>query len=1449
MAKLLFKILSVILLFQSVPLQAEFLRENIEQVQFQYFTTNEGLAQNTVVSILKDRRGFMWFGTWNGLSRFDGYSFVNFSKEDEADGLPNNFIYTLCEDDQGDIWIGTRKGLSKYQFSENRFFIPENLKNLFASFTINDLKIDAHNKLWIATENDGLWCVDLNDYGVVKKVDDELLPNRSINSLHMANDQLFVATNQGLGVIDLGGENAIEAYAALQTRVSILELNSVLVDSSGQVWVGTNYGLFRSRAGQQQVDEYYYNPIDPTSLDHLAVKSIVQAPDGQVIVGTYSGLNFYDPTSNSFRHPANSSLNNDQLNSPFVNVIYTDSVGNVWIGTDKGGVNHYNSNQKPFYSLVHDPANRNSISHNTVNSIWKEKNVLWIGTAGGGLNRVDKGGQRVERFNLEDNLSSGVGDNFVSSIMRSSAGDLWIGTWGGGLKRMVSERNKLFESFVFNEADTLGIGSDFISSLLEIDRQHFLIGTENGVDLFNSQSREFTHLDKYMRDKAKLEVGCLLLDANERVWIGTRKGLYRFEKSYLDRLADIDQIPVSYFQNDPTDSLSISGSYVLSLLQAKDGAIWVGTYGNGICKYNEASNTFTSYTQDDGLCNNVAYALEEDLEGNIWISTDRGLSKFTPSEEHFQNFFVKDGLLSDQFYWSSSFSDGQGNLYFGGIEGLNYFNAESIDIYTYKTKPVFTQFSVFNEPVQVGANYHSKVILSQSISQTNKLNLSYRDAVFSIEFSALDYFLPEKIKYQYKMENVDNDWVEVPASRRFANYTNLSGGVYTFKVRASNSDGIMSDETAELTIVVHPPFYNTAWFRFLLVLIIALLVGGYIRYRTKFLKEQKEKLELQVRERTEQIEEQKEKLEQQAIRLQRTNQQLETRQKLIEGQKVELEQQNLKIAEQRDELIELNEQVKLVNQTRLRFFTNISHEFRTPLTLIIDPLEKLIKSFRGDDATVKTLNIINRNAQRLLHLINQLVYFRRLENGKIDLHVCRADLNEFLNQVFDSFSDLAKHQEVDYQLQINGTKEETWFDAEKLENILYNLLSNAFKYTSDKGRITMSVNFVDNGHEATLACPFVRIEVQDSGQGIDEEHLPYIFERFYQVPSEKNVRMDSSGIGLALTHELVKALHGTIEVKSSKGKGSRFIVCLPYTKERFEEQELDQGIEGKPLSIYAKVDMLHEKITRSGMQEPAAEEAEELDAKSKPLILVVEDNFDLRNFLLQSLKEKYRVLGAENGKEALAIAKKFAPDLVLSDVMMPVMDGIELCSRLKKEIQTSHIPVILLTARNMVENWIEGLETGADDYVPKPFNLDLLIVRINNLIESRRRLRKLFASLTDSPVEELASNAVDEAFLVKAYAILEESHKDPDFSASQFAEKMFVSQSLLYKKLRAIAGLSITDFINSFKLKKAVALLANPQLAISDVAYQVGFNDPKYFSRIFRKFYGCSPSEYSAKKA
>lgn len=1424
-------------------------------LRFQYLTTDDGLAQNTVDCIFQDSYGFMWFGTWNGLCRYDGYNFRTFQKRDSQKSLPDNFVRAICEDQAGNLWIGTANGIIIYNLENESFSLPDNLKTVLANIAVTSMVCDRKGGIWIAAEKGILFYVNPKSAESQQefrfsKIDAAILQNADINTVYVQkNGQVMVGTGLGLFEAESYKLKKVSFTGGSSAQLESVNIRCIYESSLGDWWFGTENGLFWYSQTGKRLTSYVPQSNNDNSLDHAIVMAIAEDLSGNILVGTLGGVNFFDPKTAKISGIVGRLEEQETLNNKFVNSLFTDRDGNVWIGTEKGGVNKYNMFQKPFYSLRNHPDDDNSLSNNTINSILKNGDILWIGTAGGGLNRLDQRTGKFDHFIQSPLNPQGICSNFISSICLTSEKQLWVSSWGNGIGRMISEKGKTFKNYLNEPGNPESLVSSFVSGIYPDDRGFLVVGTSGGLDLFNPKTESFFHFQqKFDQSVEPPAVGCILKDKRDFYWIGSRKGLFHIPAKFV--LATPEKITESdfkFFTNIPGDSLSISGNYVISLLEDHQGNVWIGTYGNGICKAVTSADGkihFETYTTTDGLCNDVIYSMEEDKSGNIWISTDNGLSKFNPETLTFQNFYTKDGLLNDQFYWTSSDVDAQGNLYFGGVNGLNYFSPDKIEFYPRLPKVIFTDFQVFNQSVSIGKKLHGKVILEKTIAETTTIELSYKDNVFSIEFSALDFFLPDKVIYSYKMEGVDQNWVTVKEDRRFATYTNLAGGEYRFLVKATNSDGLWSAEPTVLKIIINPPFWQTNWFRVTAILLLALSIMAYIRYRTRYLHEQKRKLEIQVRERTTQIEEQKEKLQEQSEVLQLSNRELADHQILIEGQKIELEKQNQLIAEQRDEVIELNKKVSLINQLRLRFFTNISHEFRTPLTLILDPLESLMKTMEGDKETTHTLKLINRNAQRLLHLINQLMNFRRIETGKIELRVVNGDLPAFLKEIFDSFHDLALHQKINYSFQSESTAQNSWFDPEKLENVFYNLLSNAFKFTPQGGSISMKVHFKEmDMNNQELAFPSVQVDIRDTGKGVAAEHLPYLFDRFYQADSTVDNRQKGSGIGLALTQELVQAMHGEISAKSELNHGSTFTVLLPYCRENFAENELDLNAGVGTINLKSKIDVISEEVLQTeSLDNPEQQQAD----KSKPLILIVEDNYDLRNFLLHSMSSEFRVMGAENGKEGFELAKKYTPDLIISDIMMPVMDGLELCSRLKKELHTCHIPVILLTAKVMIEHWIEGLETGADDYIPKPFNIQILHLKITNLIESRKRLRQLFSRAENPTPEESTVNQLDQQFIERAYAIVEKNIQEPELSTDHFAREMMVSKSLLFKKIKAITGYSIVDFVNMFKLKKAASrLAANPHISISEIAFEVGFNDPKYFSRIFRKVFGVTPSEYN----
>jgi signal transduction histidine kinase/ligand-binding sensor domain-containing protein/AraC-like DNA-binding protein len=1400
-------------------------------VRFNQITSNDGLSQNTVDYILQDRRGFIWFATWNGLNRYDGYSFKIYKADKKENSISNNYIHSICEDLEGNLWIGTENGLNILDVITDHFITLINNPsdtNSISGNNITEIVCDKNGIIWVGTYGQGLNKIKRignKEFKVARFKNNPgssgSLSNDIVNTLYLdKEDNLWIGTNKGLNVLDKE-TNRFKSYLHNQNPKNSISHNSILSiceDSFGYLWTGTWYGLNKINKNTGRITQYYFDKNNPSSISNSVIKAIKEDVQGNLIIGTLNGLNKYNREFDSFYHfPVNK--NDDySLSNEFINCIATDNQGNIWIGTDMGGVNMYNVFQKKFGYIVHDPFSKNSLSSNIINSIFEGPSKLWIGTAGSGLNCYDKNTGKFYHYkNIPDNNRSISGD-YVSAISKDTDNNLLIGTWGNGLNQIVIKSNQISFERLIPENGWNNINNISISCIYS-DSNIILLGGINGLEIVDIKHKKFIPIANNPEWKNKInDVKSIIKDKQNYFWIGTRKGLYSIDKNNLSPSLNEDEI--TYYSKNTDELKSLPDNYITTLCEDKQGNIWIGTFGNGISKMQIEDSihvSFTNYNEKDGLSNNVIYSILIDENGNLWMSTDFGLSKFDPELIEFKNFYLSDGLQNNQYYWGAAFKGNTEILYFGGMKGVNYFNPNDIIDNNIIPKVTITDFRVFNKSVPVGTEDDPNSILKQDISVTPDIELSYKDNVFSFEFSALTYFQSSKINYAYKMEGVDKDWVLVPSTQRFASYTNLKGGDYTFYVKASNSDGVMSNEPTKLTIHIAPPFWETILFKVLGLSIIVLLIILYFKYRTRVLVIQKRSLELIIEKRTNDITIQKEQL---AL-------------------------QNKEITEQRDKLIDLNKKVQQVNQLKLRFFTNISHEFRTPLTLIAGPVKNLLSSLPGPEETRASLLIINRNVQRLIHLINQLLDFRKVETGKLELKVSKGDLGTHIKNIFSSFEQLAVDAQINYKYTKEPCSEEQWFDHEKIENVLLNLLSNAFKHTPPKGSIYLSLKFKDSDTKNNHKPPMAEIKVTDTGNGIPPAHINNIFKRFYQINTPENIKHRGSGIGLSLTKELVNAHHGNISAESKVGKGTTFTVCIPYLKDSFQpkeitarKNELDRNIIEQKIS---PVEIFEPEIRHYNINKPKANKKQ----SEYPLILIVEDNYDLRTFIINNLTQDYSILEAENGKDAYEIAKAHNPSIIISDIMMPVMDGLELCTRIKNNLLTCHIPIILLTARSLVENWIEGLEIGADDYMPKPFDINLLNARIKNILESRKKLRKHFVGEVETIQSDVVTTNTDKVFLGKAIKIVEENIGNSDFGVKDFVDEMCVSHSLLHKKLTVLVNQSAGDFITTLRLKKSVKLLQNSGKNISEVAYEVGFNDPKYFSQKFKRYFGVLPSDYS----
>ena len=1414
--------------------------------RFKHLTIEDGLPQNMVDCMLQDSQGFLWMGTWNGLCRYNGYDFEVFDSPNS--GIDDTFIYALSEDAFGNVWIGNRIGLSIYITEQGRFKNVD-IPTLNGPVEVRDFASYGDSIIIMASDK-GLTFLSPDKSGNVSitrhlAMGSELLGSivntvtvDSWQNVWIGTDEgLYLLTTQGdLNHFNVGDESGLASYKVL----------AVYESKNKDIWIGTEFGFYQYMSDSHTFLPYFNDPNETKSLVHSTVMDILEIENGHLLLATLGGLSVFDPEKQNFTNHSHDPNIDHSLSNDFVNCLLKDRSGNIWIGTERGGVDYYNTSQNQIEHFEHVPDNANSLSVSTINSIYEDDKYLWIGTAGGGLNRYNASTGRYKQYRFNPGSAQGLSSDFVTSIVRDKKGKLWVGTWGSGLNKL----NDQTGTFEFYQAPP-GLVSSYISSVIEDKKGDLWLGTLGGISRYNLMSQQFETIFSDQTSYKITNVGCLLFDNENSLWVGSRFGLYHLQSP--DGFQS--NISVKHYRHSDEDVASLSGNYVISLKQASDGTIWVGTYGQGINKLIQQGDSvwFESYGLSSGLSNTVIYTIEEDRQKNLWLSTDYGLSRFNPVNGTIRNYFQADGFLNNQYYWSASFKNKEGKLYFGGMNGLDAFFPEWIQQDVNGSEVTITSIQLLNEPVKPGEEYNGVEVLDKSIYSAESINLSYKEKVLGFEFSALNYQEPGMVRYAYILENFEKDWNYVGSNRRYATYTNLKPGDYVFKVKTSVGNGDFNGPVRQIAIHIDPPFWDTIWFRAISLIGLILLFFGYVRYRTYNLNKQKRLLENQVKERTERINQQNEALSYQAVQLQRNNDDLETKQKLIEGQNQQLENQNKEILTQRDEVIKLNDKLKLVSQLKLSFFTNISHEFRTPLTLIIGPIEKLLRDRGLTNETRSTLEIMNRNAQRLLHLINQIMDFRKIEKGRMELKVAKGNITSFCENVFAAFEPLAQTKSIEFTFEEHEVPAEVWFDAQKIENVLYNLLSNAFKYTPNNGKVKLMVSGL-SAKEARLSIPddseggkgpILSIKVIDTGMGISEENLPLVFKRFYRIESEEAFKISGSGIGLALTEELIKTHHGEIYVESVLKEGSTFEVQFPCLENAYSSSELTEFHE-EGINIHEQVALLNNEflVTEEGDFEFAEEQAA-IDEADKSTLLVVEDNKDLRKFMAHRLREKFNVVEAEDGAVGIKAAEQYNPDLIISDVMMPNVDGLELCASLKNSLSTSHIPIILLTAKSAIENQIEGLQIGADDYLAKPFNFDLLETRVTNLIESRKKLREKFAGEYPIQPTEVTTNPKDQKFIERALEVVTDNMADSGFGVKEFVEMMGISRSLLHKKLTGLTELSAAEFINSQRMNKARVLLAKNELNVSEVAYSVGYNDPKYFSRLFSKTFGQAPKEYA----
>lgn len=1343
-----------------------------QSLRFNKIGSKDGLSQTEVYSFLKDRNGFMWIGTIDGLNRYDGYSIKKYNIDSSnSNSLSNNTINSLAEDSMGRIWIGTYDGLNVLYPSSQKIYQVK-IKNTKVSFNnIKNLLVDG-SLLWIST-NEGLIKAEIQSEKL-EVIESSLQRISKIGNLKTGglNVNKILKTTKGDYWIGLDQRIVVAQYNkssqqfTLKNKSAFFEKNGayqMLEDKSGNIWfstINTSIGLFRFNPKTNELSTFSAS-LSPGSLSSNKVSSLAVDKTGDLWVGTLDGgLNKIKAEKVSAAKIEFQKINNNiyepsSINSNLIYSLYITNDNSLWVGAIGSGVNVLNLNQKKFNHYTTPPINQEKTTQsNFIRAVYLDPtNKLWIGRHNNGLYTFDRATGIYKKVGLDFQTIYHI-SNFDSNSLLVCAKGVSIVNYNGAINNIEGiNRACLY-------AATSSKNTYWIAGIQGIYRLIFdgkkVVELKNYNSTASSPRLSFDNCRILQYDKYRNEL-----------WIGTEGGglnIFKLDKNHLPTQCKV--------YKKSAGGNSISNNFIRTIYQQNKNTFWIGTY-EGLNKVSRDEHTgilsFKHYFKQNGLPNNMIQSILEDNDHKLWIGTSSGLTKFDPQTEKMYSFNSSDGVQSNEFSEHTCFKSKNGELFFGGTNGISSFYPKEIKTSAQRPNTTITDFYISNEKVNPNEEINHHILLEKPIFDTEKLNLKPSENNFRFDFSAMNFTAPEKAKYAYILDGYDKKWTITDANNRSAIYTNLSHGDYTFMVKSTNEDGIWGDAIRKIELHIATPFY-LSWFA-ILCYIASVLLAVYYFTRYSIIK-------------------------------------IATKQQIIQDG-------------------EHNQRLHELDLIRTRFFINISHDLRTPLTLIAGPVNQIIKNENAPQDIKEQLGVVSRNANKLKHLIEQLLDYRKVEFGNLKASFRTVEMNQFVKEEVDHFDFIVHEKGMELIYDFKFDQLELQIDREKTAKIIFNLLSNAVKYTQ-KGSITIISDKVMIGNPVK---EYVKISVKDTGVGIEKGKETKVFERYYY---DSNSATESSyGIGLSHCKDLIEVMNGFLTVKSELGMGSTFSFFIPTEKQNFQEEA---NAPTSPASLIIAPETTAKTVLENTDQE-----------ENKPYtLLIVEDNDEMRAYIKSCLISEYNILEAEQGAVGYKIAIKEMPDLILSDFSMPIMDGIEFCEKIKTTFETSHIPVILLTARTDKEIKHKGLEKGADDYISKPFDIDYVSIKIRNLIKDRENLRKLFQSSIALSPSKVTVNTLDEKFLSALFEKLEIGIPDPEFSVDSLEKDMAMSHSKFYRKVKTLTGLSGKELLQDFRLKRAAQILSENNISVADVCFMVGFTEPKYFSICFKSKFNVPPSEYNS---
>ncbi|WP_411768901.1 two-component regulator propeller domain-containing protein [Winogradskyella sp. A3E31] len=1277
-----------------------------KQFSFRTLTNNDGLSQNSVISIAQDSVGYLWLATQNGLNKFDGRNFKYYDKQFE-DITRSNYskLGKIYIDKQNRIWIITHSGkLELFNAETKAFDLIESIEGVHSIFQ------DSQHNTFIGIYEKGLLKID-NKSKDTTKVYDSILANKTVNDFLEIENSIFIASSEK--VYKINSLNSYEEYTIITEKKS--NYSSFEKSKDGTIWLGSyGDGLF-FKSPEKDYFERFTNALIPETLN---IQDLLIDNKERLWIATYgNGVYLIDFKANDVRNfKANK-------NDPFaihyndMLCLYEDNTGVIWLGSDGTGASYYDEHLVKFNILTNNQV-PNDVNVDVARSITTDdNNNIYIGTSGKGLTVFNTISGQSETLTISN---SNLNSNRIISLNYND-NNLWIGHQGFGLNTV--NTNGSYRTYP-------EISNYTIWNILDETKNKKWLSTEqNGLVLFD---KEKGIEQRYTKDNSQLQSNNIRVAIKEgdNLWIGTDDtGVYQLnlKTNTINKIHNLD--------------------YKVKSLSLIDNNLWVGTNGNGLIKYNTLKTSVENiFTTNSGLPNNVIYGILEASDGDLWLSTNNGLSSFNPKETpaSFESFNVYDGLQGIEFNTGAYHKDKNGTLYFGGLEGINWFNPRALTFNTTKPKTIISSFEVF----------------SKEKAMTDNVKLKYDENTVTFSFSSLHFSQPERSAYKYQLTNHDEGWIN-SGFNNVAHYTNLPADDYTFKVISSNYDGVWNEQPATFKFTISKPWYASTTAYIVYTFLFAALIYSiyyYLKWRWHI------KMQLQL-EHSE------------------------------------------------------TERLKKLNRLKTKLYTNLSHEFRTPLTLIKGPIENQLNNPKLSKSDKKELDLVHHNSLRLLNLVDQLLDLSKLESGNYNLKASSGNLNALLKQLATAFQYQASEKRIKYHYRLTPI-DNAFFDKDIIEKVVGNLLSNAVKYTPQEGEI----NFNTKEHNGQII-----IVIANTCENINELEVGKLFQRYYQ----KNNNIDGVGIGLNLVKELCILSHGNVVVHALNDKKIQFTVTLPIERSFYSSDEVINENTKNKISTIASNNKIPKTVNDNNK------------TANKPILLIVEDDKDILKYVKSIFSDQYIIKTANNGEQGIEKALSTIPDIVISDIMMPKLNGLQLCTHLKQDERTSHIPIILLTAKSGEENELVGLETGADDYIVKPFSNKKLKLKVKKLIESRRKLQDKYSKTFE--IDPDLNNTTEQRFLERLKKTLNEHIVDPKFNAKYFSKSMSMSRMQLHRKLKTLTGLTTSEFIRTERLKIAKKLLKEDKSTVSEVAYQVGFNTPSYFIKSFKKAYNCTPTEFILK--